>query len=307
MSAEMSDDVGVEQAALEDEVWSQLHHWYLDTADQALPVLNEWDSRRIIPKYELHDPGLSLLARLGMPPVPLAAVIQPGREFSDKFTNYKVELLGIRGQLRRGRRDEQPDGVFEINDPDHIAPVYGVWEFPITKNEVVSWVTMSIHVWRMRLFARGVEAYIEQLWHTHQQRWLRVVFNMRTGHGSDILIDVAALKKLAEGLPLFNIVLQAVSLPRQSQKLYPFEDFKRDAYQAIEKLARLPERRGKKGKRRARRILAKEVLADRIGCAKQTLYDFINQNEGLWDHFCKLYEILKQEPQTSLSDALNRL
>lgn len=301
----MSDDEGIEQAALEDEVWSHIQHWSLDTIGQDIPSVNEWNNRAVFFKYDLPDPGLSLLARLGMPPVPLAAVIQPGREFSDKFSNYKVELLGVRGQFRKGRRAEQPDGVFELNESTFIAPAYGVWEVPVRTRDGETWYTLSIHIWRMRLFARGVESFIEQLWHTHEGRWLRIVLNMRTGHGSDIQIDVAALKKLADGLPLFNLVLQAATSP--PQRLYPLEDFKRDAYQAIEKLARLPERRGKQGKRRARRILAKEVLADRIGCGKQTLYDFINQNEGLWDSFCKLHEILKQEPQTSLSDALNRL
>jgi hypothetical protein len=285
-----------------------IQQWELEMVGRDMPTHTQFDQRSYVPNYDLPDPALSLLARFGMPQVPTASVVQPGKEFGDKYKDYCVELFGVRGQLRKGKRTEQPDGVFEIDESSFIAGAYGVWEFPVQQQNVESWFTLSVHVWRMRLVARGLSPYVEQIWQTVEGRWLRNVLNMNAGLGPDIVKDAANLKKLADGLRLFNLVIEQVKLRSPHERVYSFEAFKQDAYQAIEQLARQPgRRRGKKNKRRARRILAKEVLADKIGCGKQTLYDFINENEGLWGHFEKLFEMLRADPSTSLSDALNRL
>lgn len=276
---------------LPDNLKNAILEWNLGMAGKDLAVLcaDEWENRQIIFEYNYPDPSLALLSRFGMPVEPgikTAAVIQPGREFGIRFKDYRVELFGVRGRFRLGGRDQQPEGLFDLDESLFLGGLYGVFDFPLNADTMA---TMSLHGWRMRLFVRGIDTYVEQIWHTIEGRWFRFVFNMNCGHEPDIVTDSRNLKKLADGLELFNLVIEGLKKPPR-KRVYTLEEFKADAYQAIERLAKAPDRRGKKNKRRVRRVLAKEALAEKIGCGKQTVYDFIEENPGLWEEFTKHFE-----------------
>ncbi len=294
-----------EQFGLDDEAKRIIQEWELETADmQFPPVPGKWEERMMEVNTTYRDPSSSLLARCGMPPgLPTVVAARWGGEYHPRFSNFRVEMFGILGQLREGLLEDQPPGFFDPPDPSQlIAGSYGVFEQHTFDGKII---TLSVHIWRTRLFLRDEFMYVEEIYHAPSDRFLRNVFNMRSGHGPDIESDVVSLKKLADGLPLLNLVLSEVK-PR-SEKAYTLEQFKRDAYTAIEILARQHQRKGPKGKRRARRVLAMEPFANKIGCGKQTAYNFLKEADGLWDHFSALFDILKNEPQTTLTDALNRL
>ncbi len=294
-----------EKFGLDDEAKRIIQEWELDTADMEFPpVPGQWEERimEVHPTYR--DPSTSLLARCGMPPgLTNVVATRWGGEYHPRFSNFRVEIFGILGQLREGGLADQPPGLFDAPDSlQLISGAYGVFVQNTFDGRIV---TLSVHIWRTRLFLRNAYMYVEEIYHAPSDRFLRNVFNMNSGHGPDIQSDIVTLKKLADGLPLLNLVLEEAK-PRRG-RTFTLEQFKQDAYQAIEILARQSQRKGPKGKRRARRVLSVEPLAAKMGYAKQTVYDVIKEDTGLWKHLSALFEIMKNEPQTTLDDALNRL
>lgn len=282
----------------EDDAKQVVQEWLLDRTGEGLPVLyaNDFDQEWYVFQFNERDPSLSLLARMGMPIdiLPLAAAIIPGRKYSGEFKDFRVELFGLRGAIRDGNISQHPD--LSKTESEFLAGAYGVFEFPISEKPHV----MSLHIWRVRLFMKGSEMYLEQLWHTQLGKWLRNIFNLNCDHGEGVEQDAQNLKKIAKGMPLLHLTLNSVKPQPDLDK------FTEEAYQAIDRLARNQARRAKRGKQRVWRGLYVEPLAAEIGCGKQTVYKYKNV-PGLWQHLDSLYDLIKSEPSLSLPDALNRL
>jgi hypothetical protein len=157
---QFSEDKDLSLEADSDEARLKLLEHQLALAGKEVPVLAyvPWERRTVWFEYNLPELSLPLLAKFGMPVgLPFAMASLPGCEFGPQFKNYWVEMFGIRRQFRKGRKAEQPDGVFEFEDTQQILGLYGVFETPIVSGPDTppsEYWTLSIHIWRLRLFSR---------------------------------------------------------------------------------------------------------------------------------------------------------
>jgi hypothetical protein len=231
------------------------------------------------------------LVALGMPRTPEMKYLRMTCDrFGEGYEAFNLEVIGVPGEPSQLAstiifKGEDMEVVYSENSTN--KSLWGIGGMEWTHYEGTQHGTerTTFYVWRVRLYLMDGTAhpmYAENCWNGHRGTWVMgSIHNIRAP--SDAVI--ANLKKLAEALPIMTGVPAVLKNRR-----YTWEEFTKEARQAIDRMVKERLENQKQGKSRRWRKLTKEGLARTIPCSKQTVYDFCRDYPALWGDLQRYYD-----------------
>jgi hypothetical protein len=196
----------------------------------------------------LSEKRLNVLFELGMPSDVdrVRLVVKDCKLYDPRFKGYSIEIFGIKATA-----EDEPGKtplLLPVPDEENGEPVF------------------LAHVWLKRIGREGIKSVVEEIW-SPTEGWLLLAVSTPDIPDKE---RIDGLKNLVSGLLITNKLKRRTSI-------YTLEDFKQDAYLALEKMATVPRRTGKKNQRRSPQGFNIRYLADIIDRSHQTVYEFLKE------------------------------
>jgi hypothetical protein len=186
---------------------------------------DNWESQKVRVGI-WNDPQIPLLISLGMPSnARLVLKSVPGITIKEKFSNYRVEFLGVEGKIPKELVERKRNMnlipmktssylIFnqfdtEVNCPSFQEKLFAgeYLEFPVQFEE--SEKKISVEVWRHRIYLRDSPIFFEEIWHPESRRWIKAICNIpdiSPEDSSKFAPIISQIKEIANGLTLPLIV-----------------------------------------------------------------------------------------------------